>query len=232
MIKAVLFDLDGTLLPMDNDVFIKYYFGLLCKKMEPFGFDAKELVDAIWKGTAAMTANDGKRTNEEVFWEKFIEIYGDKAKSAMDTFEDFYTNEFNGAIVTAKPDEKNVTLVRDLKAAGYRIVLATSPVFPSIATENRIRWAGLEKEDFELYTTYENIGYCKPNPEYYAEIARMLDLKPEECIMIGNDAEEDLAAEKIGMQVHLWTDNLINRKGRDVSKYVCGGADSVRERLL
>ena len=32
-IKAVLFDLDGTLLPMDQDIFVKSYFGLLAKKL-------------------------------------------------------------------------------------------------------------------------------------------------------------------------------------------------------
>ena len=53
-ITTVLFDLDGTLLPMDNDVFTKVYFKLLVQKLAPYGYEQQELVDAIWSGTAAM----------------------------------------------------------------------------------------------------------------------------------------------------------------------------------
>ena len=73
-IKMVLFDLDGTLLPMDQDAFTEGYFRLLAQKMEPHGYDAKQLVNAIWAGTAAMVKNDGSRSNEEAFWEKFAEL--------------------------------------------------------------------------------------------------------------------------------------------------------------
>ena len=36
--KTILFDLDGTLLPMDQDAFVKYYMGLFAQKMAPHGF--------------------------------------------------------------------------------------------------------------------------------------------------------------------------------------------------
>ena len=51
-------------------------------------------------------------------------------------------------------------------------------------------WAGLKPEDFELYTTYENTGYCKPNPKYYQDILERLDLTAQECMMVGNDIYE------------------------------------------
>ena len=86
-----------------------------------------------------------------------------------------------------------------------------------------VRSAGLDPEDFELYTTYENIGWCKPNPEYFREIMRRLDLLPEDCIMVGNDADEDMAAEKTGMKVFLLTDCLINKSGADIDKWPHGG---------
>ena len=88
---------------------------------------------------------------------------------------------------------------------------------------SRIRWAGLEPEDFELYTTYENIGYCKPNPDYYREILRRIGLAPEECMMVGNDVGEDMIAETLGMRVFLLTDCLINKTGEDIGKYPNGG---------
>ena len=102
-------------------------------------------------------------------------------------------------------------------------VLATNPLFPHTATDNRMRWAGLKPEDFSFYTTYENSRYCKPNPKYYEEILQKLNLKPEECIMVGNDLEEDiLPTEKLGMQGFLLTDFLINKEDKDISGYLQG----------
>mgnify|MGYP000081149430 CR=1 FL=1 len=47
--KTILFDLDGTLLPMDQDAFVKYYMGLLAQKMAPHGYEPEKLVEAVWK---------------------------------------------------------------------------------------------------------------------------------------------------------------------------------------
>ena len=77
-IKAVLFDLDGTLLPMDQEVFIKAYFKGLSGKLIPLGYAPEQLIDTIWKGTAAMIKNDGSKLNEELFWEVFAGVYGEK----------------------------------------------------------------------------------------------------------------------------------------------------------
>ena len=112
--------------------------------------------------------------------------------------------------------------VHKLKECGYRVALATNPIFPHMATQNRIRWAGLVPEDFEIYTTYEASTFCKPNPAYYLEVARTLGVKPEECLMVGNDATEDMAAREVGMDVFLLTDCLINAKNRDLNAYPRG----------
>ena len=96
-IKAVLFDLDGTLLPMDQDEFTKGYFGLLVRKMAPFGYDPERLIDGIWSGTAAMVKNDCERTNEEAFWRRFAEIFGDGVYEHKSIFEEFYAVDFKGA---------------------------------------------------------------------------------------------------------------------------------------
>ena len=109
------------------------------------------------------------------------------------------------------------TILQQVKAQGLRVALATNPIFPAVATENRIRWAGLQPEDFELYTTYENSDCCKPNPLYYQRITEKLGVAPEACLMVGNDAMEDLAAAQLGMQVFLLTPCLINKTGVDIS---------------
>lgn len=113
-------------------------------------------------------------------------------------------------------------IVRSLKEKNIRVVLATNPVYPSVATENRIRWAGLQPDDFEYFTTYENSHYCKPNLDYYREIMDKLHLNPEECLMVGNDVDEDMIAEQLGMKVFLLTDCLINKAEKDISVYPRG----------
>ena len=161
-IQAVLFDLDGTLLPMDQETFTKGYFGLLAAKTAPLGYDPKKLFDAVWSGTAAMVRNDGKETNETVFWQKFTEIYGSNGTDDRLLFDEFYRVDFQRAIEYCAPTEKAASVVRAIKKLGFRTILATNPIFPAIATESRIRWAGLEPSDFEFFTAFETSRSCKP----------------------------------------------------------------------
>ena len=224
-LTTVLFDLDGTLLPMDNDAFTKSYFKLLAAKLAPYGYESKQLVDAVWAGTAAMVKNDGKSSNEEKFWQKFSEIYGEKATTDKPIFDEFYEKEFQKAKSVCGYNPKAAETVRKVKEMGLRTVLATNPIFPHNATESRIHWAGLEPEDFELYTTYENTGFCKPNPDYYKDIIKRIGVNANECLMVGNDVTEDMVAKTIGMKVFLLTDCLINRSGKDISEYPNGDFD-------
>ena len=226
-IKAVLFDLDGTLLPMDQDVFVKAYFKGIAAKLAHHGYEPKALIDAIWAGTIAMIKNDGQITNEEEFWKCFASRYGEKALADMPLFERFYEENFDAVKEVCGYNPKAIEAVEKLKKAGIRIALATNPIFPSIATEKRIGWAGLKSEDFEFFTTYENSKYCKPNPCYYKELLKQLGVRPEECLMVGNDVGDDMVAEELGMKVFLLTDCLINKTDKDVSNYHNGGFDEL-----
>ena len=228
-IKTVMFDLDGTLLPMDQDQFTQYYFGLLAKKLAPHGYNAEQLIGGIWAGTAAMVKNDGSCTNEEVFWKTFCAVMGERVLEDKPLFEEFYRVEFQGARASCGYAPQAAGLVARLKAAGYRVILATNPIFPAVATESRIRWAGLAPEDFELYTTYECACRCKPNPDYYRDILSSMALEASECLMVGNDATEDTAAELAGIQVFLLTDCLINKKNEDLSHWPHGGFDELEK---
>ncbi|MBP3318869.1 MAG: HAD family hydrolase [Ruminiclostridium sp.] len=215
---TILFDLDGTLLPMDQDLFTKTYFKELAIKLAPLGFDPQALAVNIWAGVAAMVKNDGSVTNEEAFWQAFSHIYGETVRQYIPVFEEFYANEFQKAKKVCGFSPKSKELVEKLKEAGYQVVLATNPIFPAIATQSRIRWAGLEPEDFLWYTTYENSSFSKPNPKYYEEIMGKLGLDPRDCLMVGNDVTEDGAAKALGMDVFFLTDCLINKEEKDISQ--------------
>ena len=227
-IKMIMFDLDGTLLPMENEeLFVEKYFGLLAAKLKPHGYDPKQLISAVWAGTSAMSRNTGEASNEEVFWEKFSGVYGKGAVNDKPLFEEFYQNEFQQVKAVCGYNETAVQTVRKLREMGLRVMIATKPLFPSIAVESRIRWAGFEPEEFESYMTYESCHYCKPDPKYYSEILEKVDAKPEECLMVGNDADEDMIAETTGMKVFLLTDCLLNRSGKDISGYPQGGFEEL-----
>ena len=228
-IKAVLFDLDGTLLPMDYDGFLQLYFGNLAKRMAKYEYDPDELVKNICTGTKAMVMNDGSCMNETRFWDVIAGIYGVDVLQDKVLFDDFYREEFIKAKVACGFEPMAKETVELVKKLGMKTALATNPIFPMIATRQRMDWAGLKKEDFELCTTYENIGVSKPNPAYYTEIAKRLDVAPEECLMVGNDVAEDMVAAKAGMKVFLLTDCLLNKKEEDISKYPQGGFAKLQE---
>ena len=226
-IKAVLFDLDATLLPMDQNKFIEEYFKSLSAKMSKYGYEPKKLIEAMWSGVKAMVLSTGEKTNEESFWDAFKAVFGDKALNDIEIHKDYYENDFDALKIVCGYTPKANELIKYLKEKEITVVLATNPVYPLIATEKRIGWAGLDKNDFALVTTFENSHFCKPNPNYYKEILEKLNLKPEECIMVGNDATEDMAAEIIGIKVFLLTDNLLNPKNLDVSTYPQGSFEEL-----
>ena len=227
MIKMVLFDLDGTLLPMDQDLFVKAYFAGIAKKLANHGYEPNELMSGIWEGTKSMILNDGSKTNEETFWSRFSELYGQDKRIDEPYFNQYYSEDFEDVKITCGFNPKSKELIDKIKGLGLRVALATNPIFPQVATFKRIKWAGLDKDDFELVTTYENSSYCKPKLEYYKEIINKLGVLPEECIMIGNDVNEDMVVTNLGMKVFLLTDCLINKNDKDITKYPNGNFDNL-----
>lgn len=227
MLKAILFDLDGTLLPSDQDEFTAKYFELLAKYNARSGNDPKRVVDCVWKGTVAMLKNKGEDTNENVFWRVFEDAFGASKDDVKSGFDDFYASDFDQIKALCGFTEKANMAVKAAKAHGVPIVLATNPIFPIEAQVKRVQWAGVNPEDFAFITSYENSRYCKPRPEYYIDIADKLGVCPEECLMIGNDTSDDMTAAQIGMQVFLITDCLINKSEIDISAFPHGDASEL-----
>ena len=123
MIKAILFDLDGTLLPMDQDEFTKGYFRLLAAKLAPHGYEPKTLIDTVWAGTAAMVKNTGAQTNEAAFWERFSRTYGaEKTERDKPLFEEFYADDFEQASVFCPPNDKAAETVAKLGQSDLVVV--------------------------------------------------------------------------------------------------------------
>lgn len=228
MIKAVCFDLDGTLLPLDIDTFCRYYFGMMATRMAEHGYDPKTFVGAIVQGTHAMYGNDGSITNEEAFWRAFCGVLGESAREAEPILAEFYEKEFDSTRAACGFDAEAAPTLAHCRELGLRVAIATNPLFPEIATRKRLAFAGIDPQTVEFYTTYEDHRYCKPSKGYYLEVASRLGLSPEECLMVGNDVGEDMAAARAGMQVFLLVnEHLINKTGEDIDRYPHGGFDEL-----
>ena len=221
-IKAILFDLDGTLLPMDLRTFQLTSGRLSAEKMKTYGYTREEFGKANWSGILAMKENDGSRINADVFREKLAEILGERILEDYHHLMDFYANEFEQVQEVCGYTPEAGKTIEKLRKMGFRLVMATTPWFPRSAIEHRLRWAGVDPKAFEMYTLIDNSRYCKPNPGYYQDILNRLGLPAEECLMVGNDVSEDMAARELGMQVFLLTNNLINKHEVDISEYPKG----------
>lgn len=219
MIKTILFDLDGTLISFDQNEFIKLYFSGIMKKFIPHGYPGEVIMNAVYEGVDAMYNNDGSITNEEAFWNRFSYFLPDNLYFFEKTFLDFYNNEFNQIKSIIKENEYCKRALEVSKSKNFELVIATNPLFPRVATYNRILWGKYNIDDFIYISTFENSSYCKPNLKYYEEILNKINRKPEECLMVGNDALEDMVASKLGMATFLITDNLISEKNIDISKF-------------
>lgn len=221
--NTILFDLDGTLLPLNNDDFEKAYFYALGKKFESLGLDKESMIKAVWAGTVAMFENNGLKTNEDAFWDTFSALSKIPKDKIEKEFEQFYLNDFGFVKRITSPTPFARQIIAGLKEKGYTLVLATNPVFPKVATHQRIKWAGLDVSDFAYITTYENFSYCKPDLAYYREVLVKINKTPGECLMVGNDATEDMIVSKLGIETFLLTDYLINTENLDISSFRPGG---------
>ncbi len=208
--QAILFDLDGTLLPMDNDRFTKGYFHLLSQTVAPLGYDRASFLGAMMKGVGAMARNDGGCTTCDAFWKTFAGLLGQQVYDLIPVFDEFYRTTFHQVRDFTEPNPLAKEAVETARKKADKVVLATNPLFPVSAVQSRLEWIGLSLEDFDFSTDYESAGFCKPNPAYFSEITHKLGLSPEKCLMVGNSAEEDaVAAMAAGLNAYLVTDCLV-----------------------
>ena len=214
--KAILFDMDGTLLPMDTDKFVRAYFSELTRIILPFGFSKEELKVKLFTGVEAMVKNDGHQTNMDAFWKVLANGHVDMDIDAVvATTDAFYTTDFHKVKdLATKENPLAVEAVVLAHKKAEQVILSTNPLFPMVAQESRLSWVDLKPEDFDLVTAYEDNSYCKPNSLYFVAICERMGLKPEECLMIGNDELEDMhTASSLGMDCYLVTDWMIPREG-------------------
>lgn len=220
--RAVLFDLDGTLLPMDLDAFIASYFGAIGVYVRDKGFDVNAFSAAFAQGMKTMAHHDPSITNCQAFWDEFFRTVDSDACDWQNELMKFYTERFPQVGKDVVPNPASARALETLAAKGYPLVLATMPYFPLVAVEERLGWAGIDPSMFARITYYENSRAAKPGSFYCAEQFVACGVESDEVLMVGNNTVEDGSFAEVGTPLFLVTDWLLNPNGADMDKLAHG----------
>ncbi len=235
-IQAILLDLDDTLLGNNTAEFMKRYFALLGEYARLLMDNATFLPHLIQATEATIRNTDPSMTNAEVFWDNFEALTGGRRSELEPFFSRFYESEFVRLQPSTLMRPAAAHLVRAAFERGLAVVIATNPLFPATAIEQRLVWAGVpvDAHPYALVTTYENMHAAKPQPAYYREILATIDCPPGRALMVGDDWKNDIApAAALGLYTY-WvapTDveppapKLLNGQGSldDLAALVAGG---------
>lgn len=208
--KTFLFDLDGTLLAMDEHEFMHTYFGELARALHGL-VPAEGLAVNMLTATARMQADTSPGINNmEKFRREFEAVYpGIDQQAVWDRIMEFYATTFDTVrdiVWRSEPLYRSVTYLR---TKGHRVLLTTNPVFPQLATYKRLAWAGFSPSAFEYISTMENSNYCKPHREYWQHVTAAMNVDPALAVAVGNDCIEDMSARLAGIETYLVTDHAI-----------------------
>jgi len=205
MLKAILFDLDDTLLSNSMETFIPAYFQALTRWVAHL-IPPEQLIVELMRATDTMTANDGTgSTNEQVFAAAFYPSVGYDPDELRPVFEQFYVEEFPKlrSLTGIRPEAR--PLVEWALERGLQVAIATNPIMPRLAIEQRLEWADVPVTEFDyaLVTVYEDMHATKSHPAYYREILTRLGRQPDECLMVGDDPQRDIAqAASVGIPTY------------------------------
>lgn len=194
MIEAILFDLDDTLLGNNIAQFMSHYFSLLGAYAQQF-MDRDHFLQGLMRGSRAMLQDVNPTvSNRDVFWQVFKESTGSDPDELEGFFDHFYRNQFVQLKTITQLKPEAAELVRYCFQQDLKVVVATNPMFPRVAVEARLAWAGVPATDFDydLVTTYQNMHATKPHQAYYREILEKIDCSPENALMVGDDWERDV----------------------------------------
>lgn len=200
---TLLFDLDNTLLDTNLDAFVPAYFQALGKHMGD-RVSPEVMLRALMHGTNLMyESEDPTRTLQEIFETDFYAKLGVPKVELVEVIEDFYDHVFPSISTYTRQIPDAVPLIEWAFSCGYRIAIATDPLFARKATYHRLRWAGFDPEQFELVSTFEDFHFTKTHPAYYAEVLGQLGWPNGPVLMVGNDVQRDLIpANRLGLKTY------------------------------
>ncbi len=193
MIKAVIFDIDNTLI------------------------DFISMKRAASMAAANAMIEAGLQDAPEDLCERLFTFYLEHGIESDDAFEEYLRQEYKAvdyrilaSAVNAYLKEKYLHLkpypgvvetLEELKRQGFKLGVVSDGI--RLKAWMRLNEAGLDSY-FDAVVTYDDTGNRKPAKEPFLLICDQLDLKPEECLMLGDWPERDVQGGKLaGMKTCL-----------------------------
>jgi len=201
MFRAVLFDLDGTLLDMDGDAFLEDYIDKLADFLHPW-IVKERFTSALWSAAVgALASGHSGQSNRDVLIKSLSDTLSVDPQPLRDHIDQF--NETRSALVMPGGHPRNGAR-RAVEAAhvlGMKIAVATTPIYGLPVVMDRLARADVADMPWDLIAS-DSFCSTKPYPAYYHEVANFLGVNPDQCLMVGDDAFNDLAARATGMATY------------------------------
>ncbi|MHA2245937.1 MAG: HAD family hydrolase [Candidatus Hodarchaeales archaeon] len=213
-ITTLLFDIDNTLLLLDEQEFLQVYGKLIhgfFKEEQP---DIQKFMRILLESTAKMYEKDLPKLNTfSKFAQDFSSKIGLSQEEIIKRFLLFYKTDFHQVSCVVSPVPIAKTLL-SLASKYFTVVAATTPLFPTIANKKRLEWVGLGTNNipWKEITSAENYHFTKPHLEYYQELLCRINRKSSECLIIGNDIVNDMVAGQLGIRTYLVTNSKKSNK--------------------
>ena len=206
MLKAVLFDLDNTLILFDENRFYQAYISKITMAFSDL-IDNDLFQKRLFNASQMLIHNDGKQSNADFFMQQFLNGFEMKRDLIWNRFLDFYKTEYDqfADLVTIPKGIRELFL--DLKRLKLKLVIASNPMWPLNIQLKRLSWANVADIHYELITHIENMSFCKPRLDYYMQICKKIKVPPTSCLMVGNDPINDMMVSKLGMHTFLTVDS-------------------------
>ncbi len=204
MTLTLLVDLDDTLLGNKMETFIPAYLGALGKYLSDRVAPEKMVATMLAATRQMMVNNDPRQTLKQAFDPCFYPPLGLDELEMRAPLQEFYARFFPTIQGVTQFRPQAPEFVQAAAQRGYRVGIATNPLFPLTAINQRLVWAGLppEENDFCLVPSYETFHFAKPNPAYFAEFLGRIGWPEGPILMVGNDGDHDVrGARSMGLPV-------------------------------
>jgi putative hydrolase of the HAD superfamily len=193
-LKAIFFDAVGTLFYLNRTV--GHHYSLVASEVG-LGLDADQLDRAFcvaWKQMPRRTAIDGPRPNDDKdWWRQLVNLVLDQVAPSLSEFDrdNFFEIAYEH-FAEAGVWELYPEVVDVLEKLQPRFQLAVISNF-----DGRLRFI-LENLGISKYFAYafvsSEIGADKPDPQIFRRAVKIISLKPDEVLHVGDDQERDWKA--------------------------------------